>query len=84
MHVTVRDSLKRLRTDYIDILYVHFWLVSRLCTSALYSRRREYSTSVEEVMRGLHKHVMKGEILYPAVSDTPAWVSSDTRFHMRY
>jgi hypothetical protein len=26
-------------------------------------------------MRGLHKHVMKGEILYPAVSDTPAWVS---------
>lgn len=25
MCLTVRDSLKRLRTDYIDIFYVHFW-----------------------------------------------------------
>ena len=24
MHVSVRDSLKKLRTDYIDILYVHW------------------------------------------------------------
>lgn len=24
MHVAVRDSLKKLRTDYIDILYVHW------------------------------------------------------------
>jgi aryl-alcohol dehydrogenase-like predicted oxidoreductase len=27
MHVSVRDSLRKLRTDYIDILYVH-WYVS--------------------------------------------------------
>ena len=26
MHISVRDSLRKLRTDYIDILYVH-WLV---------------------------------------------------------
>lgn len=25
-------------------------------------------------MRGLHKHILRGEILYPAVSDTPAWL----------
>ena len=25
-------------------------------------------------MRGLHKHILRGEILYPAVSDTPAWM----------
>jgi len=25
-------------------------------------------------MRGLHKHIMAGQVLYPAVSDTPAWV----------
>lgn len=25
-------------------------------------------------MRGLHRHVMSGEILYPAISDTPAWI----------
>ena len=24
MHVSIRDSLKKLRTDYIDILYVHW------------------------------------------------------------
>ena len=24
MHISVEDSLKKLRTDYIDILYVHW------------------------------------------------------------
>lgn len=28
MHVSVRDSLKKLRTDYIDILYVHWYAPS--------------------------------------------------------
>lgn len=26
MLISVRDSLKKLRTDYIDILYVHWWV----------------------------------------------------------
>ena len=26
MHVSVRDSLKKLRIDYIDILYVHWYV----------------------------------------------------------
>jgi aryl-alcohol dehydrogenase-like predicted oxidoreductase len=72
MHLGIRDSLKRLRTDYIDIFYVHFWWV---CFQLRW-RLREYTTSVEEVMRGLHKLAMKGEIMYPAISDTPAWVST--------
>ncbi|KAM5358380.1 hypothetical protein ACJZ2D_015333 [Fusarium nematophilum] len=59
MHISVRDSLKKLRTDYIDVLYVHWW---------------DFATSVEEVMRGLHAHVMAKEVLYLGVSDTPAWV----------
>ncbi|KAH6977535.1 NADP-dependent oxidoreductase domain-containing protein [Ilyonectria sp. MPI-CAGE-AT-0026] len=59
MHVSVRHSLKNLRTDYIDILYVHWW---------------DFTTSVEEVMKGLHAHVMAKEVLYLGVSDTPAWV----------
>ena len=25
MHLSVEGSLKKLRTSYIDILYVHFW-----------------------------------------------------------
>lgn len=59
MAYSLKQSLKRLRTDYVDILYVHFW---------------DYTTSYEEVMRGLHRFVMNGQILYPAISDTPAWI----------
>jgi hypothetical protein len=49
LHVSIRDSLKKLRTSYVDILYVHFW---------------EYSTSVEEVMDALHALVFQGKVLY--------------------
>ncbi|RDW65114.1 hypothetical protein BP6252_10765 [Coleophoma cylindrospora] len=59
MHVSVHASLKKLQTDYIDLLYVHWW---------------DFATSVEEVMRGLHVLVMQGKILYLGVSNTPAWV----------
>ncbi|KAF5679854.1 alcohol dehydrogenase [Fusarium denticulatum] len=59
MHISVRDSLKKLRTDYIDILYVHWW---------------DYATPVEEVMRGLHVLVMQGKVLYLGISNTPAWI----------
>lgn len=43
----------------IGLRYLHLW---------------DSTTGVEEVMRSLHKHIMAGEVLYPAVSDTPAWV----------
>ncbi|RFN48802.1 alcohol dehydrogenase [Fusarium flagelliforme] len=59
MHISVRDSLKKLRTDYVDILYVHWW---------------DYATPVEEVMRALHTHVMAKEVLYLGISNTPAWI----------
>ncbi|KAF5591041.1 alcohol dehydrogenase [Fusarium pseudoanthophilum] len=59
MHISVRDSLKKLRTDYIDILYVHWW---------------DYATPVEEVMRGLHVLVMQGKVLYLGISNTPSWI----------
>jgi len=61
MHVSVEESLKKLRTDYIDLLYVHWW---------------DYSTGIEEVMNGLHNLVAQGKVLYLGVSDTPAWVVS--------
>ncbi|KAK8854467.1 hypothetical protein IAR55_003205 [Kwoniella newhampshirensis] len=63
MHLGVRESLKRLQTDYIDIFY--------------------YTTSVEEVMRGLHRHVLNGNILYPAISDTPAWIVAEANCFAR-
>ena len=62
MRVSVDDSLTKLRTSYIDILYVHWW---------------DWNTSIEEVMDGLHQLVMAGKVLYLGVSDTPAWVVSE-------
>ena len=49
MHMSVEASLKKLRTTYIDILYVHWW---------------DWETSVEEVMNGLHNLVQQGKVLY--------------------
>ena len=49
MHVSVEASLQKLRTNYIDILYVHWW---------------DFVTSVEEVMNGLHNLVTQGKVLY--------------------
>ncbi|KAK7687674.1 hypothetical protein QCA50_008889 [Cerrena zonata] len=68
MHLSVEASLKKLRTDYIDILYVHWW---------------DYATSIEEVMNGLHNLVIQGKVLYLGVSDTPAWVVSKANTYAR-
>ena len=56
---TVEASLRRLNTDHIDLLYLHMW---------------DYSTPVEEVMRGFDDLVRAGKVLHAGFSDTPAWV----------
>lgn len=56
---TVEQSLKRLKTDYLDVLYVHMW---------------DFTTPEQEVMRSLEYLVQQGKVLHIAVSDTPAWV----------
>ncbi|KAF6805830.1 aryl-alcohol dehydrogenase [Colletotrichum musicola] len=61
LHLSVRDSLSKLNTDYIDLLYVHWW---------------DWTTSIEELMDSLHILVEQGKVLYLGVSDTPAWVVS--------
>jgi aryl-alcohol dehydrogenase-like predicted oxidoreductase len=58
---TVEQSLGRLSTDHIDLLYLHMW---------------DYSTRPEEVLRGLDDLVRAGKVLYVGISDTPAWVVS--------
>lgn len=58
MMQAVEASLKRLRTDYIDLYWVHIW---------------DQMTPVEEVMRGLDDLVRQGKILYAGISDAPAW-----------
>lgn len=61
LHMSVRDSLKKLQTEWIDILYLHWW---------------DYTTSIEEVMDSLHILVEQGKVLYLGISDSPAWVVS--------
>ncbi|MEV0407541.1 aldo/keto reductase [Actinoallomurus sp. NPDC050550] len=55
---SVEDSLRRLGTDYIDLLYLHAW---------------DGTTPVEEVLRAMDDLVRAGKVLYVGISDTPAW-----------
>jgi len=58
---SLEQSLTRLRTDYIDLLWVHIW---------------DPSTPMEETMRALDDAVRAGKVRYVGISDTPAWVVS--------
>jgi aryl-alcohol dehydrogenase-like predicted oxidoreductase len=70
MMQSVEASLKRLRTDYIDLYWVHIW---------------DQITPVEEVMRGLDDLVRAGKVLYVGISDAPAWwvAQANTLAHLR-
>jgi aryl-alcohol dehydrogenase-like predicted oxidoreductase len=54
-------SLRRLGTDYVDLLWVHMW---------------DYLTPVDELMRALDDQVRAGKVLYVGISNTPAWIIS--------
>lgn len=58
---SVEKSLKRLQTDFIDVLYLHIW---------------DWLTPMDEVLRGLDDLVRQGKVTYIAISDTPAWLVS--------
>jgi len=70
MMQSVEASLRRLRTDYIDLYWVHIW---------------DQITPVEEVMRGLDDLVRAGKVLYVGISDAPAWwiAQANTLAHLR-
>jgi aryl-alcohol dehydrogenase-like predicted oxidoreductase len=57
--LSLEQSLRRLRTDYIDVYWVHVW---------------DRHTPLEETMRALDDAVRAGKILYVGISDAPAWV----------
>ncbi len=58
---SVKESLWRLNTDYIDVLWMHAW---------------DSWTPTEEVMKGLEDLITRGLVHYIGISDTPAWVVS--------
>jgi aryl-alcohol dehydrogenase-like predicted oxidoreductase len=57
--LTLERSLQRLRTDYIDLYWVHIW---------------DRATPIEVTMRALDDAVRSGKVLHLGISDTPAWV----------
>lgn len=61
MMQAVEASLKRLKTDCIDLYWLHIW---------------DQITPIEEVMRAFDDLARQGKILYAGVSDMPAWIVS--------
>jgi len=58
---SLEASLQRLKTDHIDLFWLHAW---------------DFTTPVEEVMRGLDDLISAGKVHYIGISDTPAWIVS--------
>jgi len=61
MFRSVEQSLKRLQTDFIDVLYLHIW---------------DDLTPIDEILRGIDDLIRQGKVNYAAISDTPAWIVS--------
>jgi aryl-alcohol dehydrogenase-like predicted oxidoreductase len=59
LRLSLETSLQRLRTDYIDLYWVHMW---------------DRHTPIEETLAALHDVVRSGKVLHLGISDTPAWV----------
>ena len=58
IHAACEQSLRRLKTDYIDLYWMHCW---------------DQHTPIEETMRALDDLVRAGKVRYIGFSDTPAW-----------
>ncbi|MEU2723736.1 aldo/keto reductase [Streptomyces smyrnaeus] len=58
LFASVEASLRQLNTDYIDLLYLHVW---------------DFTTPVEEILRGMDDLVRQGKVLYVAICNAPAW-----------
>lgn len=61
IHRALEGSLRRLKTDYIDLYWMHVW---------------DGVTPIEEIMQTLGDLVRAGKIRYFAFSDMPAWVAA--------
>jgi aryl-alcohol dehydrogenase-like predicted oxidoreductase len=58
LHAALEGSLKRLRTDYVDLFWIHVW---------------DSVTPAEELLETMTALVRAGKIRYWGLSNTPAW-----------
>ncbi len=58
---SVEESLKRLQTDFIDVLYLHIG---------------DRYTPIDELLYAMNDLIKQGKVLYTAMSDAPAWIIS--------
>ncbi len=61
IHRALEGSLRRLRTDYVDLYWMHVW---------------DSVTPIEEVLQSLGDLVRAGKIRYFGFSDLPAWYAA--------
>src|SRR5438270_5904366 len=61
LYRALEGSLRRLKTDYVDLYWLHAW---------------DMVTPVEEVVATLNSLISEGKIRYYGFSDTPAWYLS--------
>jgi aryl-alcohol dehydrogenase-like predicted oxidoreductase len=61
LSLSLESSLRRLRTEYLDLYWVHIW---------------DRHTPIEETMRALDDAVRAGKILSVGISNAPAWLVS--------
>lgn len=55
---SIEGSLKRLGTDYVDLLWIHIY---------------DFTTPIDEILRGLDDLVRQGKVNYVGASNFPAW-----------
>ncbi|MFJ8146776.1 aldo/keto reductase [Streptomyces sp. NPDC096048] len=65
----LENSLRRLRTDYVDIYWLHNF---------------DPSTPVEETLRALDDMVSDGKVRYIGFSDVPAWATAEAATIARF
>jgi len=62
-------SLRRLKTDYIDLYWMHLW---------------DKATPIEETLRALDDLVAQGKILHVGFSNIPAWKVTEAQMLARF
>ena len=58
MRLSLEGSLRRLGTEYVDLLYLHWW---------------DFTGGWDEILTGFDELVRSGKVQYVGISNAPAW-----------